>query len=181
MFQIKEDIRIHNTKQFVYEAFAKLIKKFDYNQITISMIIKKSGIGRTTFYRHFYTKDDIIINKLKSETLEMVKLLYNSFDLTIYNKDISDKIKLFFHFWDRNPEIIDVIIMLDKTQILYTVWPSLLIQMFSVLNIAIESNASKQYTSYFALGGLTSLLIQWFKNDRRESAAYISKHFYIPN
>lgn len=181
MFHNKEDVRIHNTKEFVYEALVELLKKNDYADITISMIIKKSGIGRTTFYRHFYSKDDILLAKLNTQTLKLVELLTNTYDLSVYDKDIFGKIKLFFKYWDRHPDVINIIIMLDKTQLLYSTWPELLIELFSVIDIAISSHSSKLYTAHFALGGLTSLLIQWFKNNRKESVDFISQHFYVPN
>lgn len=181
MFQNKVDLRINNSKQFVYEALVRLLKNYNYAKITISMIIKKSGVGRTTFYRHFYSKDDIIIYKLKSQTLDLLESLNLTYDLSIYNKDINKKIEFFFNYWNEHPDIINLIILLDKTQMLYTIWPSLLIEMFTALKIDAPTNSSKLYLAHFALGGLTSLLIQWFKNNRKESVDFISKHFYIPN
>ncbi|QVK19504.1 TetR/AcrR family transcriptional regulator [Mycoplasmatota bacterium] len=181
MFRNKEDLRIHNTKEFVYEALNLLLKKYNYHHISISMIIKKSGVGRTTFYRHFYSKDDILKTKLKSQTLDLLELLNKTYDLTLYNKDISGKINFFFQYWDRNPEIIQLIIDLDKTQLLYSTWTSLLIDMFSIIDMGLSSNISKPYTAHFAIGGLTSLLIQWFKNNRKDSIYFIAKHFNIPN
>jgi len=181
LFQNKKDLRIHNTREFVYEALKILLNKYDYHHISISMIIQKSGVGRTTFYRHFYTKEDILLTKLKNQTLEMIELLNNVYDLTIYDKDILNKIKLFFQFWDEHPDVIQLIISLEKTQLLYSTWTSLLIDMFSKIDMGISSNVSKLYTAHFAIGGLTSLLIQWFKNNRKESVDFISNHFFIPN
>ncbi len=181
MFQKNGDIRILNTKEFVFEAFKALLKKFNYHDITISMIIKKAGIGRTTFYRYFYTKDDILLSKLKNQTLELIDLLNQTFDLSAYNKDIYKKIRFFFQYWNDHPEIIEIILFLNKTQLLYSTWSSLLINMFSVIDMGLDNDVSPRYIAHFATGGLTSLLIGWFNNSRLESVDYISKHFYIPN
>ncbi len=181
MFQNKVDLRIHHTKEYVYEALCLLLKKFKYQKITISMIIKKSGVGRTTFYRHFYTKDDILLDKLKGHTFALIERLNNTCDLSSYDKDIDKKVKLFFQYWDEHPEIINLIISLHKTQLLYSTWTSVLIDMFSVIDMGLSLNISKLYTAHFASGGLTSLLIEWFKNNRKDSVDFISKHFYIPN
>ncbi|HEY8364262.1 MAG TPA: TetR/AcrR family transcriptional regulator [Haloplasmataceae bacterium] len=180
MFHKKKDLRIQNTKEFVYEALKNLLSKHKYQDISISMIIKKSGVGRTTFYRHFYTKDDIILTKLKQQTLDLIEQLNRAFDLTIYYKDLNQKIKFFFEYWNQNPGIIELIIFLNKTQLLYNTWSKLLLDMFSMIDMGLESDVSAQYVAHFATGGLTSLLIQWFKNDRKESVDFISKHFYIP-
>lgn len=181
LFQKSRDLRIKKTKEYVYEALKALLKKFTYNDISISMIIKKSGIGRTTFYRHFYTKDDIIKTKLKQQTLELVDLLNTTYDLSTYDKDIYYKVKLFFQYWNDHPGIIELIIFLKKTDILYTMWSKLLLEMFTIYDMGLKQDVSKLYIAQFATGGLTSLLIQWFKNKRKESVEYIAKHFYIPN
>ncbi len=181
MFHKKRDLRINKTKEYVYEALRLLLNKFSYNEISISMIIKKSGIGRSTFYRHFYTKDDILYTKLRSQTIELVDLLNKTYDLGCYDKDIYNKVKLFFQYWYDHPGIIDTIIFLNKTQLLYTTWSALLFDMFSIYDMGLKKDVSKNYIAYFATGGLTSLLIAWFKNKRKDSVEYIAKHFYIPD
>lgn len=138
------------------------------------MIIKKSGVGRATFYRHFYTKDDILITKLNIKTMELVEMLVNNYDITVYDKDIEK-------YWDEFPEIINIIIYLNKTQLIYSAWLSLLMDLFDTIDMGLSSKTSKLYTAHFAIGGLTSLLIQWFNNNRKESIDFLSKHFYIPN
>lgn len=180
LFQ-KKDIRINRTKEFVFEALKLLLKKLDYHDITISMIIKKAGIGRATFYRYYYTKDDIINEKLNSLTQELLEKMKATFDLTVYDKDIQRKVKFFFQFWDEHPDIINLIIHLDKTQILYNTWSNTLLQMFSTIEMGLSSKLSKDYIAHFATGGLTSILIAWFKNNRKESVDFIASHFYVPN
>lgn len=181
MFHKKKDIRIKNTLEYVYDALRILLKKFTYNDISISMIIKKSGIGRATFYRHFYTKDDIIKVKLKQQTIDLIEIFNNTFGSSKYDKDIYHKVRLFFQYWNDNPGIIELIIFLNKTDILYSMWSSLLLDMFTVNDMGLSKDVSKKYIAHFATGGLTSLLIEWFKNKRKEDVDFIAKHFYIPN
>jgi len=54
------DQRIQHTILWTYEALHALLKKEDFHDITVSEIIKKAGISRATFYRHFKSKEDII-------------------------------------------------------------------------------------------------------------------------
>ena len=54
------DRRILKTRNAIYDAFCKLIIRNDYNKITIQDIINEANIGRSTFYEHFETKDNLL-------------------------------------------------------------------------------------------------------------------------
>ena len=48
------------TKKKVIAAFEDLAGRYGYDQISVQMIIAKAGIGKTTFYRHFKDKADVM-------------------------------------------------------------------------------------------------------------------------
>ena len=54
------DRRQRKTRDAVFNAFTNLLKSESYSRITIQEIIDKADIGRTTFYAHFGTKDDLL-------------------------------------------------------------------------------------------------------------------------
>ncbi len=56
----KLDRRKKKTRQAVYNAFIELLEKKTYSSISVQDIIDKADIGRSTFYSHFETKDDLI-------------------------------------------------------------------------------------------------------------------------
>lgn len=55
------DKRTERTLDNIYEAFTKLVNSKDYDDITIQDILDKSGVGRSTFYTHFKTKDELLL------------------------------------------------------------------------------------------------------------------------
>lgn len=57
---MKTDRRISKTKKAVFAAFEKLLTEKRYEKLTIQEIIDGADIGRTTFYAHFQTKDDLL-------------------------------------------------------------------------------------------------------------------------
>lgn len=54
------DRRQRKTREAIYTAFTELLKSEPYARITVQQIIDKADIGRTTFYAHFETKDDLL-------------------------------------------------------------------------------------------------------------------------
>lgn len=74
------DRRQRKTRQAIFTAFGILLEKKNYNHITVQEIIDEANVGRSTFYAHFETKDDLlramctdIFHHVFSEKLEQEK------------------------------------------------------------------------------------------------------------
>ena len=52
--------RIRKTKTAVLQAFGELMQEKRFESITIQNIIDRADIGRTTFYAHYETKDELL-------------------------------------------------------------------------------------------------------------------------
>ena len=57
------DRRLQKTKQAIFGAFDRLIVKRDYAKISVQNIIDEANVGRSTFYEHFETKDELLRQK----------------------------------------------------------------------------------------------------------------------
>ncbi|MGN0287447.1 MAG: TetR/AcrR family transcriptional regulator [Atopobiaceae bacterium] len=54
------DRRQRKTRTAIYQAFESLVNEEPYAQITVAQIIERADIGRSTFYAHFQTKDELL-------------------------------------------------------------------------------------------------------------------------
>ncbi|HLO32309.1 MAG TPA: TetR/AcrR family transcriptional regulator [Anaerolineales bacterium] len=60
----KQDRRSQRTRHLLSEALVQLIREKDYNAITVSDIIERANVGRSTFYAHYRDKDDLFVGEL---------------------------------------------------------------------------------------------------------------------
>ena len=54
------DRRQRKTREAIFSAFTDLLRQERYSRITVQQIIERADIGRTTFYSHFETRDDVL-------------------------------------------------------------------------------------------------------------------------
>lgn len=56
----KTDPRVENTRNTILDAAVSLYQAQGIEHTSISSVIEKSAVGRTTFYRHFDDRDDLL-------------------------------------------------------------------------------------------------------------------------
>ena len=54
------DRRQRRTRKAIYEAFEELVSENTYRSVTVAQIIERADVGRSTFYAHFDSKDDLL-------------------------------------------------------------------------------------------------------------------------
>ena len=67
MKQDKQDRRSQRTYRLVSSAFAELLVEKPYEEILVQDILDRAGIGRTTFYAHYFDKEDVLNNIVELE------------------------------------------------------------------------------------------------------------------
>ena len=48
------------TRQRIFDAFNELLNHMPFEKITVEMIINQSGVSKSTFYRYFHDKNDVL-------------------------------------------------------------------------------------------------------------------------
>lgn len=57
----KTDRRVQRTRELLQNALVEIIGEKRYDEITIQDIVNRANIGRSTFYQHYSTKDELFI------------------------------------------------------------------------------------------------------------------------
>jgi len=56
------DRRVQRTRELLQKALIELISESEYDAITIQDIVDRANVGRTTFYLHYRSKDDLFMS-----------------------------------------------------------------------------------------------------------------------
>ena len=60
----KEDRRMLRTKKCLADALKQLILEKDYDSITVQDIIDRANVGRSTFYSHYESKEQLLVGNI---------------------------------------------------------------------------------------------------------------------
>ena len=64
---VKLNQRVESTRHAILDAAVELYQNQGVEKTTVSAIIMASGVGRTTFYRHFVDQDEVLNQALLRE------------------------------------------------------------------------------------------------------------------
>lgn len=62
--RVKQDRRIQRTRQSLHQALIALILEKGYEATTIKDIVERANLGRSTFYAHYDSKEDLLTTGL---------------------------------------------------------------------------------------------------------------------
>ena len=141
-------------------ALLELMLEKDYTKISIGEIAKKAGVDRSSYYRHFKSKEDIIsffFDIVLKESLEGYTNL-SSIDFTLYIHSI------YTAFFNYRKEIL-LIHYANLSFLLLDV----LSKRFQFSELAKDFPLSKQYELSYIIGGIYNNLIFWMSRDMKET------------
>src|SRR5712692_5011209 len=58
----KTDRRVRRTREALHKALMSLALEKKYDAITVQEVLDRADIGRSTFYTHFQSKDELLIS-----------------------------------------------------------------------------------------------------------------------
>lgn len=95
----KEDLRVVKTKEIIRNTFKNMILEMDYDYITIKELTERAKINRKTFYLHYESLDDLLLeiqNSLANNFIEK-QVSYTNLE------DMKYLIGLFFESANKDP------------------------------------------------------------------------------
>ena len=81
-------------KELIYEeVLAMLNDRVDYKSITLSEVAKRCGMGKSTIYEYFVSKDEMVFNSIIFYLNRMIKFFSVGFKVTTFRVSLKTFIK----------------------------------------------------------------------------------------
>ncbi|MDS3898128.1 TetR/AcrR family transcriptional regulator [Staphylococcus hominis] len=162
-----QDLRVQRTKKALITTFSDLLETKSFDNITIQDLCEKANVRRSTFYRHFNDKYDLL-NHIVGTLIEYFRTLHlpeidPKDPRQFFNKFMKD---ILFFISDNKTmvkSVISINIYSEVYQILYN-------QIYAVVKRQIEFD--KQIGQFyidefiygeFLTGGILSVILNWIQ------------------
>lgn len=150
------------TRKSIKKAFAELLnEKKELNKITVTELVKRAEITRSTFYTHY---DDIydVANDYQLETIELLisdyNVLYSKEDIINYFKDVSVCLKKNEHTYKMLLSSDETLFFLEKLKKMSSQKILFALQKIYKNNKYLELDVS------FFINGIMNELLMYFRN-----------------
>ena len=100
MKQEKQDRRSRRTRHLVQSAMMELLQEKRYEAITVRDILERAGIGSSTFYAHYFDKDDVQTAVME----QILEQLAKPFSQNIADQALLPSLALFRHVQENSQQ-----------------------------------------------------------------------------
>jgi len=163
------------TKEYITEALFKLMEVKPYEKISIKELTEKAGVGRVTFYRHFESKDDIIIQYFNREIPSVMDLFPRQ------PKTKEDFYEIIFVVFSHLKEHKKLFLLLQKSKLesIYMQFlNSAMTESYKKISVRELDDVTAKYSAYYAAGCLFNVSMEWIRNNCTESVKFLTDLYF---
>ena len=165
-----ESLRLSNeesnriTKECLQSALIMLMGEKSLDKISISELVARAGVSRTSFYRNYTEKEDILVDAVKTVGHELQKMLNDEFQCDNWKKLYLD----FFNKVKASKAIITLIIRADLLRYVHTQVDELFNSIFQPIY------NEEKYVVRAYCGASLLIAYTWFQSGMEESCEEIA-------
>lgn len=152
------------SRKMIREAFLELLKEKEINKITVTDVVKKADLNRSTFYAH-YSDIRAITEEMENEVIEKMMELLKKFELVNFFNNPTPLLLEVSRFLENNQELYKILLKINDAETFLKKLKKLFAHyMLSDTDIPEYLKDSKMVSlriSYFA-GGIINMYQDWF-------------------
>ena len=173
------DRRQRKTRNAIFTAFSALLERKCYSSVTVQDIIDEADIGRSTFYSHFETKDELlramctdIFDHVFSE--DIMSEAEHDFS---HNSSFRDRIThILYHLREKQQSISGLFIG-ECGEVFIRYFKEYLYHVFDA-HISVSSNIPRDYAADMAVSSFAGTVRWWMRDNGSHSPEEVSAYFF---
>ena len=173
------DRRIQKTKSLLRVALANAMREKSIREITVKELVESAGINRSTFYLH-YADIYQMLRKIEEEIIDSIlEVIEADKETPLYINCLSVMEAICDIFID-NKYIIQVLLSSNSNG-------TFVYEVEKIIEKGIDTVVKEKYSNKvfndnyaysFCVSGCVGLIVDWLKEERPKSSAYIAKIIY---
>lgn len=152
------------SKDKIVKSLIELMETHEFEEITVKDISELAEVNRSTYYRNFKSKEDIIKYKLESIMDEYLKEFESKTD-----KTKETYIRTILETFLKHEEFLKIIHKQNQSYILQKV----LVNYFG--DVLKDTSKKERYQVYYHIGGIYNFTICWIENDMKDQPECLAK------
>jgi AcrR family transcriptional regulator len=177
MKQEKQDRRSRRTRHLVQSAMMELLQEKRYEAITVRDILERSGVGSSTFYAHYFDKDDVQTAVME----QILEQLAKPFSQNIADQALLPSLALFRHVQE-NPHQFHALVRGHAGEQMWEMGQKALSR---IIEEALESTSAQKHAlsvpaemvAQYLAGAFLSLLKWWIEAEMPYSPEHMDEIF----
>lgn len=175
------DRRQRKTREAIFRAFSSLLAKKHYSRITVQDIIDEADVGRTTFYAHFQTKEDLLnqmCEDIFSHVFSVVSEREAEHDFSSQPATLSSELThLLYHLQELRQDISNLFSG-ESGDVFLKYFREQLAKAFNGMKELFPEAVPKEYSEIFYVTSFAELVSLWIKRGFRETPERIVQYYF---
>ncbi|MBR7117116.1 MAG: TetR/AcrR family transcriptional regulator [Clostridia bacterium] len=173
MFKECKTERSAKRQRLIENTLFDMMKRRSYDDITVTDLCEELKMPRKAFYRYFDSKDcalqGLIVHTLPEYAKEQTPIAGQ--------RVLRNELMGFFEFWKKRHELLEVLDRNGKISIVMECCLSFPVETFVSIERILpdEEPAMRDKIYRFAIGGLISIVIEWYREGFKEPASEIAR------
>ena len=172
---LKNDRRTQKTKKYLAAALVELILEKGYDTITIQEIIDRANVGRSTFYSHYESKEQLLVGNINFQ-----QALVDTPGNDPENYPLGVNLSYLFHHTREHLHLAKALSRTKNIDILSNHFAAICAaQIYEQLKIRLPKRTEHQMARYkaeAAAGGIVRMLFKWLADDAKTPVDEMIRH-----
>ena len=172
------DRRQKKTRAAIFTALQTLLEQKQYSAITVQEIIDEADIGRSTFYAHFETKDDLLRSLCSEIFYHVFTDLLPQEEDTLDSKNLELKLgHILYHLKEHQVNICGIIAA-DGDGLFMAYFKQYLTQLFSRYMALFPQEVPEDYLIHHLAGSFAETVKWWVAQNMVPDPETVA-HYYM--
>lgn len=173
------DRRQKKTRNAIFRALQILLERKAYSAVTVQEIIDEANIGRSTFYAHFETKDDLLRSLCSEIFYHVFTDMLPQEEDTLDCRNLELKLGHILYHIKENKVNIGGIIAADGDGLLMAYFKQYLAQLFVRYRMLFPQEVPEDFLIHHLAGSFAETVRWWVARNMDATPEAVSRYFMM--